>query len=496
MLRPLCLAAALLAPLLAAAAPPLPAPSSAPSDGEAAFLASRRAVTLQEVLALADQRAPDLAAARAAARQVAAKSRLVFSAALPEISASLAYDYTNARQAFGMDVFKDAFGYSVSAAVGAVGPAYGLTPGPAYQTVVGGAVSTLGSELASAPPTVIVDNHSLYGTLLVQQVLFAPELFLIPAAGEAEQAANLGALEAREQVLAGVAKVYLAAQGLAQVEQAARDAEQVTLRREKEARSLAAVGVSTDIAVLRAQSETAQARSLLASLSGQRVALVAMLEALVGEPVRPLEEAPAQVEVTAGAEADEPWERTFLLRSSTWGLRSQERFNTFDRISWLPKLVAQAKGSYNSNAGFSGKNYSFDAIVAAQWTLYDRGQRYVALHENDAKTAEQRARVDGARAKARATWYGARTNLEAAQVALAESEANAALAARAQQQVESAYRAGFATNLEVTDVDSKRFLAAAGAANARAQLQLRKVELAAAEGRLATVMGLPAPKEE
>jgi outer membrane protein TolC len=172
-------------------------------------------------------------------------------------------------------------------------------------------------------------------------------------------------------------------------------------------------------------------------------------------------------------------------------LTTQGRFNTFDRIAWMPSLVAQAKGSYNSNKGFANTNFIFDGIIAAQWTLYDRGQRYATLHENDAKTVELRAKLDGAKTKARATWIGAKTNLEAAQVALEQAEAQAALATRAQKQVESAYQAGFSTNLEVTDIDSKRFLAESAAANARAQVELRKVELAASEGRLAELVGLP-----
>jgi outer membrane protein TolC len=252
--------------------------------------------------------------------------------------------------------------------------------------------------------------------------------------------------------------------------------------------------MTTDLAVLRARSETAQARATLATLSGQRVALLALLEALVGTPVRPEDGSPTHVEVTASPEENLPWERTYLVRSSTVGLTVQERFNTFDRLSWMPTVLAQGKGSYNSNKGFAATNFIFDGIIAAQWTLYDRGQRYAALHENDAKTAEARAKLEGQRAKAKATWIGAKTNLEAARVTLQEAEAQAALASRAQRQVESAFKAGFSTNLEVSDVDNKRFFAASAAANARAQLEIRKVELAAAEGRLADVMGVP-PEE-
>src|SRR5690606_26744051 len=105
-----------------------------------------------------------------------------------------------------------------------------------------------------------------------------------------------------------------------------------------------------------------------------------------------------------------------------------ETFNKYDRVAWLPTLVAQAKGNYNSNRGFVGTNWIFDAVVAAQWTIFDRGQRLSVQRENDARTVEGRAKYEAARAKARATWLGARTNLEAAQVALQHAEAQAELA--------------------------------------------------------------------
>ncbi len=479
--------------LTASAEPPVPAapPLNAAVDAERAFLAGRRVVSLKEALTLADKNSTDLAAARASAGQVAAKAGLVYSALLPEISVSASYVHTTAEQKFDFSAFAPAFEGVIAAAINGAGPAYG-NPTPANQDVVNAVAKGFSDQLVkNSQPTVIVGANSLYGTVLVQQVLFSPQFFLLPAAGESKEAARLGAAEAREQILLAVAKLYLGIEGLAQIETAARDAEQVALKRERDAKNQQQLGVATDIAVLRAQSETAQARSTLATLSGQRVALLALLEALVGEAVRPPENAPTKLEVTAGDEAASPWSQTYLIRSSEMAVTVQGRFNTFDRIAWMPSLVAQAKGSYNSNKGFANTNFIFDGIIAAQWTLYDRGQRYATLHENDEKTVELRSKLEGARTRARATWVGAKTNLEAARVALEQAEAQAALATRAQKQVESAYQAGFSTNLEVTDIDSKRFLAESAAANARAQVELRKVELAAAEGRLAELVGLP-----
>jgi outer membrane protein len=469
-IAPLALAA------VAVAAPPLPEapPVNAATDLDAAVLATRRPVSLEEVLALADKKNPDLAAARATAAQVAAKSGLVYSSILPDLTLSASYVYTTAPAVFDQS--------------GQTQLLTGLTtfsalPEPQKSQALAG--------LAAAPTvTQIQAANSLFGSLVLQQVLFTPQLFLFSAAGEAEQAASFGALEAREQLLVAAARVYLGLEGLNDITAAAKDAEAVALRRERDATAQVQLGTATDLAVLRAQQELSQARSTLTTLAGQRVALLMLLETMVGEPVRPTDGAPSRLTAAPADEAQKPWENTWAVKSAAMALASQERFNTFDRLSWLPSLVAQAKGTYNSNKGFVNTNWIFEGVVAAQWQLYDRGVRDVNRRENDAKTVEYRARLDAARARARATWYSAKTNLLAAQVALEQAEATARLAARAQKQAEAALQVGFSTGLEVSEVDSRRFLAASAAAQARAQLQLRAVELIAAEGRLADVLRL------
>jgi outer membrane protein TolC len=218
--------------------------------------------------------------------------------------------------------------------------------------------------------------------------------------------------------------------------------------------------------------------------------LLALLEATVGEPVRPIEGGATRLDVTPREERDTPWSRTYLIRSYEQALASQERFTFFDRVSWLPALVGQAKGSYNSNKAFAGTNWIFDGIISLQWTVFDQGQRSAEQKQHEAKTIEVRARLEGSRAKAQAGWIGARANLAAAEAALAQSEAQAALAARAQHAVETSAQAGFSTSLEVSTADAQRFMADSAVANARSQLEVRKVELAAAEGRLAELLGV------
>ena len=87
------------------------------------------------------------------------------------------------------------------------------------------------------------------------------------------------------------------------------------------------------------------------------------------------------------------------------------------------------------------------------------------------------------------SWEGARANLMSSEVTLTQANSQAMLAARAQEQVEASYRAGVATSLDLTDADNKKFAAASGAAQARATVEVRRAEVAAAEGRLFDDLG-------
>jgi outer membrane protein TolC len=148
-----------------------------------------------------------------------------------------------------------------------------------------------------------------------------------------------------------------------------------------------------------------------------------------------------------------------------------------------------AKGNYNSNAGFANTNTTYDLIVNVSIPLYDRGTRYAQLHEDQARLQQAVANLAASRARARANWEGARANLMASEVTLDQAVLQARLATRAQEQVEVSYRAGVATSLDLTDADNKRFAAASTAAQARATVEVRRTEVAAAEGRLFEDLG-------
>ncbi|TMA20888.1 MAG: TolC family protein [Deltaproteobacteria bacterium] len=409
-----------------------------------------RVVSLKEALQLAAQKGPDVAAARAQADVVGVGVERAYTAWKPDLVATGTFDHTSAPQIFD----------------------------PAKLGLAG-------------PPLEIVGANSRFGTVQLSQPLFTPQgLFLPGVAKNAADAASKGADEAREQVLLGVARAYLGLQSLEGLLDAARDAERVALRREEDAKSRIAAGTDVEIALLRAQTDTASARVQIATLEGQQASLLPTLEAFTGEAIapQPLSSAPSLIPGPA-EEATQPWERTYGVQSAIAQVRAAQGSVKYDDYLWLPSIAGVAKGNYNSNAGFAGTNTSYDLILNVSIPLYDRGIRYTQLHEDQARLRQGVANLAATRARARAAWEGARANLMSSEVTLTQANSQAMLAARAQEQVEASYRAGVATSLDLTDADNKKFAAASGAAQARATVEVRRAEVAAAEGRLFDDLG-------
>jgi outer membrane protein len=434
-----------------------------------------RPVSLKDALDLAAERNSDLKVAKARAMEVSAKARQLVAVALPELTLSVSGVITSAPAVLDNGGQLDL----LSTLVGASN-----LPLPAQAPILEG--------LATSPRTIPIQaRESLFGSLVLTQVLFSPQFFSFPAIADSKEAARFAELEAQNQVLLGVAKTYVGIEGLRELEAAAQEAEGVALKREKDATARAQVGTATDIDLFRAQAETAQARATAASLKGTRLGLLALLESLVGEPIRPLDNVHTSISVSASDEASLPWGQSAGLKASALAARVENRFLSTAEIDWLPSLVLQGKGNFNSNKGFANTNWTADGILSLQWSLFDRGLRYAKLRELRAKSAAAEAELDGAKMKAKAGWYSARANVEAAEFALAQAQSQATLAAKAQKQLDSVFKAGLVSSLEVSDIDNKRFLAASAAAQARAQLEIRKLELAAAEGRLGSVLGRP-----
>ena len=403
----------------------------------------RRRVTLPEALQLAAKQSPDIAAARATAAIAEASVRRAWTTWQPDITAVGTFDHTSAPSSI---------------------PAGTLGPG--------------------SPEVVLVAPNSKYATFQISQPFLSPQGLFQPGIANSNAEAALRVYdESREQIVLNVARAYLDLQGVEGLLEAARDAERVALRREQDARARIAAGTDVEIGLLRAQTETAQARAQIAGLQGQKDATLPVLEAFVGEPVEP---GPARVE-DFGPIAEEmasPWENAFAVKSAVAAANAAQKSVRLAQFLWLPTVAGIAKENYTSNGGFAEKNWTYDLIVNVSVPLYDRGLRYAQLHEDQARLARAQADLAPARARARSAWIGARANLAAADAVLQQSESQAQLATRAQAQVDASYRAGVATSLDVSDADQKKFAAQSAAAQSRALREIRRAELAAAAGLL------------
>jgi outer membrane protein TolC len=424
-----------------------------------AALAAARPVSLAEAVQLAASQNPDAAAARAQAVAADAVVEHADSAWLPELTANGTYDHTTAPQTLDYGQF-----------VGLVGGVYGLQP--------------KNPGVIPAPLSLQARN-GVYGTLQISQPFFSPQgLFGIQPAKLAAQAAALSADEAKEQVALGAAKAYLGLQGIAGLTAAARDALAVAKKREADATSEIAAGASTKIALLRAQTETAQAERQLAQLEAARSGGEALLAALCGEPLVPLTGATASLAFTPGVADASPWTETFATKAAKAQVEAAEAALRANQWGFLPTVAGVARGSYTSAEGFYGTNTYGDLIVAVSVPLYDRGVRYAAIHEDRAHLLAARSHLLSIEAQGEATWRAAIANLQAAQADLMLAESQAQLAKEAQAEVDQLQKNGLATNLELSDADSQRFQAESAAAQAKAALEVRRAELAAAEGRL------------
>src|SRR2546426_8733032 len=254
----------------------------------------RRKISLKEAMQLAVKQGPDVAAARALAEVTRANVRKAWTNWQPNVVATGQFDRTSA------------------------------------PSIISGASLGLPSDV------VLVGRHSWYGTFQITQPLLTPQgLFQPGIANSAAEAADFTAEQTREQIVLSVAQAYLVLQGLEGQIEAAREAEKVALRREQDARARIAAGTDVEIALLRAQSETASARSQLASLQGQKDATLPQLEALVGEPIEPQS---ARVENfgPVGEESADPWENTYSVKSAMASTVSAQKTVRLDQLRWLP----------------------------------------------------------------------------------------------------------------------------------------------------------------
>src|SRR5262249_2502886 len=163
------------------------------------------------------------------------------------------------------------------------------------------------------------------------------------------------------------------------------------------ARARIAAGTEVEIALLRAQSETANSRAQIANRQGQKETLLPLLEALSGESIEPEPSRAIALPPLAEEEAH-PWETAYAVRSAFAG--ACHKSVTYDQFLWLPSVCAGCREGYPSHGGLADQNWTSDLLLRVTIPLYDSGQRCGQLAEDRARLAQAQAQLASIRARA------------------------------------------------------------------------------------------------
>lgn len=401
-------------------------------------------LTLEKAMELADESNPDLAVAAERVSQSQADVNSAYAGFLPHVQANGNYLWQD--QATVIRKFGDI-------------------------TVPGG-------------PIVVQENHGYAAQVQGTWPLLNPTAFPTLSAAKHGQHATAAAYAAgRQELFYGVAQAFWAVAVtdrlvLAGDEAVANAGELVRVANEQ-----VKAEVATNLALLRARTAEEQAKQVRLSARGARGAAEAALRRLTGVEGSIRVEAPA---ATTPAVPDDAtlWktaqEKRPDLLSAREAIAARSSLKRAGQLSYLPLIAGQGTWYYTSNEGLTGKTDGYNGGLIASWTIFDGGLREARNSKLRSQEREAIAASESALRRAREEVSRASLDLATALAARDAARETAKLATQAQALAETSYRAGAATNLEVTQANATLLQAQAGLAQAEAQaalagLALRKV---------------------
>ncbi len=153
-------------------------------------------------------------------------------------------------------------------------------------------------------------------------------------------------------------------------------------------------------------------------------------------------------------------------------------------VRFFPVIQGIWKWSISSNKGFGESYDSWRAMVTLSWNIFDGGYRFADLDERKAKLREMQFNREQMLLAARQEVAKARTELEAAGIALKAGESLVDLALENLKIVEKQYQLGAAPQTTVTDADLQLNQSRIQVVTAKLRLALARVALVKAAGKL------------
>ena len=240
-------------------------------------------------------------------------------------------------------------------------------------------------------------------------------------------------------------------------------------------------GATARIGLTRAAQEAVVAREALAQLvpgDGDRPVAP---DLLVDEPPALLSPTiPPDADVAplvAEAEAARP-----DLRALTLAAEARQVAARVPAWDWAPRLSAFGEREYGNEAAFArGDDHDAWAVgLEATWRVWDSGERSARRRSLLAQAREAELEASGARRIVASQLRAGLAALGAASEALGQATLQARIADELQRAIEARFAQGLATALETADAAAQAYAAAADLA--RARVDVRRAELALAEG--------------
>jgi outer membrane protein TolC len=450
-------------------------------------------LSLEEALRQADAQNQDLAVSRARLERSRAATARAWAGYLPQLNVGGSYTRNSVEAEISIPS-----GFAIRDVGGPTSGPFDPSREPSPQNPPGAPTHLILFPTDFATATIQKQNQ-LAGYAELRQPIFQPALgAMIRNAQLSEQAQELQLEAVRKELLFGTAQAYLAAAGLKETALVQERMLQTYRAQEENARLKLEAGAVPRIDFVRARLDRVQAEQDLErtqiAYGSARSGLATLLarepdfEVMGREGLRPeLEVDPDSAQQAAQARPE--------LRAAALGEDLAETARWAAKFTYLPTLNFTARYQLANVEGFTGQPDSWAAILSLNWALFDGGAREAQLREAKAAVAEARAQKRSTDLRVNDEVRRAVLELQRARVNREKSEARLKLAEENLELTRTAYDAGAATSLDVSQATGAQMAAELSQLNEALSAHLAALSLLRAAGAF-DVSPTPLPSKE
>lgn len=339
-------------------------------------------------------------------------------------------------------------------------------------------------------PVVVQPASQLSGQVTLSMPLLNPRAY--PAllnAYDGQGAARLALNQARQALVLSVVRAYYAAVTAERITEAStRQVELATAQRDAVAARVAA-STQPILAEKRATLELLRAKQTLAQAHAAADNAIAVVGALMGRDERfmlspPPVQAPSAPSATDEARLVETALQDRLeVKTQRTALTIAERGTLDAWMQFMPSVALSASARATSfTQGFVRDPVTGVLTISATLPLYDGGLRYAALDESTSRASEERIRLKQLEDRVAAQVRGNVRDVAVRVEANALAREALVVAREAQAQAQALFDAGVGTSLDLTETNVAVFAAETEALRAELDLAMARIGLRWAVG--------------